>query len=329
MTDSQQLSITAPDGVDMALVVGPRDANLEAIRKAFNARVTVRGNEVKIKGDPIETKALGSLFDDLMKSVEQGRVPDVAYVTHAIELLHTGAYAPAELRNDVILVHRGTAVRPKTAGQKAYVDAIRSHTITFAIGPAGTGKTYLAMALALSALKRREVGRIVLSRPVVEAGESLGFLPGTLDEKVDPYIRPLYDALFDMSDREWALQMIEDGTIEIAPLAFMRGRTLSDSFIVLDEAQNATHEQMKMFLTRLGFGSKMVVTGDVSQTDLPRGRSGLAQVRQVLGGIDDIAFCSFNGTDVVRHSLVAAIIAAYNREEEQASSRRKIDGDNR
>ncbi len=329
MTDSQQLSITAPDGVDMALVVGPRDANLEAIRKAFNARVTVRGNEVKIKGDPIETKALGSLFDDLMKSVEQGRVPDVAYVTHAIELLHTGAYAPAELRNDVILVHRGTAVRPKTAGQKAYVDAIRSHTITFAIGPAGTGKTYLAMALALSALKRREVGRIVLSRPVVEAGESLGFLPGTLDEKVDPYIRPLYDALFDMSDREWALQMIEDGTIEIAPLAFMRGRTLSDSFVVLDEAQNATHEQMKMFLTRLGFGSKMVVTGDVSQTDLPRGRSGLAQVRQVLDGIDDIAFCSFNGTDVVRHSLVAAIIAAYNREEEQASSRRKIDGDNR
>ncbi|WP_058986310.1 PhoH family protein [Hugonella massiliensis] len=329
MTDSQQLSITAPDGVDMALVVGPRDANLEAIRKAFNARVTVRGNEVKIKGDPIETKALGSLFDDLMKSVEQGRVPDVAYVTHAIELLHTGAYAPAELRNDVILVHRGTAVRPKTAGQKAYVDAIRSHTITFAIGPAGTGKTYLAMALALSALKRREVGRIVLSRPVVEAGESLGFLPGTLDEKVDPYIRPLYDALFDMSDREWALQMIEDGTVEIAPLAFMRGRTLSDSFVVLDEAQNATHEQMKMFLTRLGFGSKMVVTGDVSQTDLPRGRSGLAQVHQVLDGIDDIAFCSFNGTDVVRHSLVAAIIAAYNREEEQASSRRKIDGDNR
>lgn len=329
MTDLQQLSITAPDGVDMALVVGPNDANLEAIRKAFNARVTVRGNEVKIKGDAIETKALGALFDDLMKSVEGGGVPDVASVTHAIELLHTGAYAPAELRNDVILVHRGKAVRPKTAGQKAYVDAIRSHTITFGIGPAGTGKTYLAMALALSALKRREVGRIVLSRPVVEAGESLGFLPGTLDEKVDPYIRPLYDALFDMSEREWALQMIEDGTIEIAPLAFMRGRTLSDSFVVLDEAQNATHEQMKMFLTRLGFGSKMVVTGDISQTDLPRGRSGLAQVRKVLDGIDDIAFCTFDGTDVVRHSLVAAIIAAYNREEEQASSRRKIDGDNR
>jgi phosphate starvation-inducible PhoH-like protein len=329
MTDLQQLSITAPDGVDMALVVGPNDANLEAIRKAFNARVTVRGNEVKIKGDAIETKALGALFDDLMKSVEGGGVPDVASVTHAIELLHTGAYAPAELRNDVILVHRGKAVRPKTAGQKAYVDAIRSHTITFGIGPAGTGKTYLAMALALSALKRREVGRIVLSRPVVEAGESLGFLPGTLDEKVDPYIRPLYDALFDMSDHKWALQMIEDGTIEIAPLAFMRGRTLSDSFVVLDEAQNATHEQMKMFLTRLGFGSKMVVTGDISQTDLPRGRSGLAQVRKVLDGIDDIAFCAFDGTDVVRHSLVAAIIAAYNREEEQASSRRKIDGDNR
>lgn len=329
MTDLQQLAITAPDSVDMALVLGPHDANLDAIRQAFNARITVRGNKVKINGDPVETKAVGSVFDDLVKMVDQGGTPDVAYVTHAIELVHTGAYAPAELRNDVILVHHGKAVRPKTAGQKAYVDAIRTHTITFGIGPAGTGKTYLAMAMALAALKRKEVGRIVLSRPVVEAGESLGFLPGTLDEKIDPYIRPLYDALFEMCEREWALQMIEDGTIEIAPLAFMRGRTLSDCFVVLDEAQNATPEQMKMFLTRLGFGSKMVVTGDISQIDLPRGRSGLKQVRHVLAGIDDIAFCDFDGTDVVRHSLVAAIIAAYNREEEQESSRRKTHGDNR
>lgn len=329
MTEPQKLAITAPDSVDMALVLGPHDANLDAIRNAFKARITVRGNEVKIKGDPVETKAVGSLFDDLVKMVEQGGAPDVPYVTHAIELLHTGAYAPSELRNDVILVHHGKAVRPKTAGQKAYVDAIRSPTITFGIGPAGTGKTYLAMAMALAALKRKEVGRIVLSRPVVEAGESLGFLPGTLDEKIDPYIRPLYDALFEMCEREWALQMIEDGTIEIAPLAFMRGRTLSDCFVVLDEAQNATPEQMKMFLTRLGFGSKVVVTGDISQIDLPRGRSGLKQVRHVLAGIGDIAFCDFDGTDVVRHSLVAAVIAAYNREEEQESSRRKTHGDNR
>ncbi|MEE8733020.1 MAG: PhoH family protein, partial [Eggerthellaceae bacterium] len=212
----------------------------------------------------------------------------------------------------------GRAVRPRTAGQKRYVDAIRTHTITFAIGPAGTGKTYLACALALRCLNQGEVGRVVLTRPIVEAGESLGYLPGTLMEKVDPYIRPLYDALFDMEERDRVNDAVADGTIEVAPLAFMRGRTLNDSFIILDEAQNTTPEQMKMMLTRLGFGSKLVITGDVTQIDLMGKRSGLIGMDRILGGIDDIAFCSFSESDVVRHSLVAKIISAYDRAEKEA-----------
>ena len=227
-------------------------------------------------------------------------------------------FAPAALRDDVLLSYRGRAIRPKTAGQKHYVDAIRNNTVTFAVGPAGTGKTYLAMAMAVAALKRKEVGRIVLSRPIVEAGENLGFLPGTLFEKVDPYIRPLYDALYSMFDMEKASSLIEAGVIEIAPLAFMRGRTLNDAFIILDEAQNTTPEQMKMALTRLGNGAKIVVTGDVSQIDLPRGTSGLVQVRSILEGIEDIAFCDLTGKDVVRHSLVATIVAAYERADRKA-----------
>ena len=218
----------------------------------------------------------------------------------------------------MLLSFRGRAIRPKTAGQKHYVDAIRNNTVTFAVGPAGTGKTYLAMAMAVAALKRKEVGRIVLSRPIVEAGENLGFLPGTLFEKVDPYIRPLYDALYSMFDMEKASSLIEAGVIEIAPLAFMRGRTLNDAFIILDEAQNTTPEQMKMALTRLGNGAKIVVTGDVSQIDLPRGTSGLVQVRSILEGIEDIAFCDLTGKDVVRHSLVATIVAAYERADRKA-----------
>ena len=218
----------------------------------------------------------------------------------------------------MLLSYRGRAIRPKTAGQKHYVDAIRNNTVTFAVGPAGTGKTYLAMAMAVAALKRKEVGRIVLSRPIVEAGENLGFLPGTLFEKVDPYIRPLYDALYSMFDMEKASSLIEAGVIEIAPLAFMRGRTLNDAFIILDEAQNTTPEQMKMALTRLGNGAKIVVTGDVSQIDLPRGTSGLVQVRSILEGIEDIAFCDLTGKDVVRHSLVATIVAAYERADRKA-----------
>ncbi|MEG0477210.1 MAG: PhoH family protein [Raoultibacter sp.] len=313
MTNQTHITLTVPESVNMALIVGQADELLNVIEDAYQARITVRGNTIALAGDPIEIQTLTALFSDLIKLVESGTEPTLDYVQRGIDLLRTGEFAPAALRDDILLTYRGRAIRPKTAGQKHYVDAIRENTITFGIGPAGTGKTYLAMAMAVAALKRKEVGRIILTRPVVEAGESLGFLPGTLSEKVDPYIRPLYDALFDMTDMERANQLIEDGIIEIAPLAFMRGRTLNDSFIILDEAQNTTPEQMKMFLTRLGFGSKMVITGDVTQLDLPKGISGLKTVESILQGVGDIAFARFTGKDVVRHSLVAAIVSAYER----------------
>ncbi|WP_165246570.1 PhoH family protein [Adlercreutzia sp. ZJ141] len=313
MTEATQISLTVPGSVDMTLLVGPADEALRAIQAAFSSRVTVRGNVIALEGDPSEVQTLTALFSDLIKRAERGEIATADYVTHSVELLRSAAFSPDALREDILLTYRGRAIRPKTTGQKRYVDAIRSHTVTFGIGPAGTGKTYLAMALAVAALKRKEVDRIVLTRPIVEAGENLGFLPGTLTEKVDPYIRPLYDALFDMTDMEKAGQLLENGIIEIAPLAFMRGRTLNNSFVILDEAQNTTPEQMKMFLTRLGFGTKMVVTGDVTQLDLPRGVSGLKGAQRILGGIDDIAFCEFTGSDVVRHSLVASIVAAYEK----------------
>ena len=303
--------LTMPPGVDPALVCGSHDEVLRAVEAHFGASVTVRGDEVVLTGDPVEVRMLTQLFAGLFSSVEAGNRPDAAAVDQAVQLLREDAYAPKELLSDVILTHRGHAVRPKTAGQKRYVDAIRSHTITFGLGPAGTGKTFLAIAMAVAALRRKEVGRIVLTRPVVEAGESLGFLPGTLEEKINPYIRPLYDALYAMMDAEQVDALLELGTIEVAPLAFMRGRTLSDAFVILDEAQNTTPEQMKMFLTRLGFGSTFVVTGDASQTDLPGGASSLGAVRRILDGIDDIAFVELKGTDVVRHNLVAKIVAAY------------------
>lgn len=318
MTDQTQITLTAPRSVDMALIVGPADETLRLVQDSFQARITVRGDAIVLEGDPIEVQSLTALFSDLIKLVEDGGEPTCDYVRRAIDLLRTAEFSPQTLREDILLTYRGRAIRPKTAGQKRYVDAVREHTVTFGIGPAGTGKTYLAMAMAVAALKRKEVGRIILTRPVVEAGESLGFLPGTLAEKVDPYICPLYDALFDMTDMERANQLIDSGVIEIAPLAFMRGRTLNDSFIILDEAQNTTPEQMKMFLTRLGFGSKMVVTGDATQLDLPRGVSGLKGVRDVLDGIDGIAFCELSGKDVVRHSLVAAIVAAYDQASRKA-----------
>lgn len=317
MTENTHITLTVPASVPMELLVGESDEQLRLLQDSFDARITVRGNTVAIAGDPVEVQELTAVFSDLIKLVEGGEAPDAAYVKRALELVRQAEYAPGALREDILLTYRGRAIRPKTAGQKRYVDAIRTNTITFGIGPAGTGKTYLAMAMAVAALKRKEVGRIILSRPIVEAGENLGFLPGTLTEKVDPYIRPLYDALFDMTDMGRAGQLIEDGVIEIAPLAFMRGRTLNDSFVILDEAQNATAEQMKMFLTRLGFGSKMVITGDVSQTDLPRGASGLAGAEAILHDVDDIAFCRLSGKDVVRHSLVAAIVAAYDRASEK------------
>lgn len=313
MTDQTQITLTVPDSVDMALLVGPADTLLRQVRAAFDARIGVRGSSIVLEGDPGDVQQLTALFSDLIKLVEGGDAPTTEYVARAIDLLRTAEFSPTALREDILLTYRGRAIRPKTAGQKRYCDAIRKNTVTFGIGPAGTGKTYLAMAMAVAALKRKEVGRIILTRPVVEAGENLGFLPGTLMEKVDPYIRPLYDALFDMTDMERATQLIDGGVIEIAPLAFMRGRTLNDSFIILDEAQNTTPEQMKMFLTRLGFGSKMVITGDATQLDLPHGVSGLTQVRSILQDVDDIAFCDFTGSDVVRHSLVAAIVAAYDK----------------
>lgn len=308
----EKVELACPAGVDMALVCGASDELLRVMQSAFDAQVRVRGDCIELEGDPIELQALTSLLDSRFKAAASGEAPDADALRHEIDLLREAHLAPSALRDDVLVTYRGRAVRPKTAGQKHYVDAIRSHTITFGIGPAGTGKTYLAMALAISALRNKEVGRIILTRPIVEAGENLGFLPGTLMEKVDPYIRPLYDALFAMSDVERATKLIESGVIEIAPLAFMRGRTLNDSFIILDEAQNTTPEQMKMFLTRLGFGSKMVVTGDATQFDIPRGTSGLKDIRSVLYEIDDIAFCDFTGADVVRHSLVARIVAAYD-----------------
>ena len=312
MTDT---IITVPDTVDMPSLCGVSDDVLRVIQDSFSARITIRGNRISISGDPAEVSSIASVFVDLIKSLESGATLTVDHVHRAVDFVREGQYAPGALRDDILLTYRGRSIRPKTLGQKRYADSIRKHTITFGIGPAGTGKTYLAMAMAVAALKRKEVERIILTRPVVEAGGSLGYLPGTLAEKVDPYIRPLHDALFDMVDSERAAHLVETGVVEIAPLAYMRGRTLNDSFVILDEAQNTTPDQMKMFLTRLGFGSKMVVTGDVTQLDLPRGVSGLKSVRPVLEGLDDIAFCELSSRDVVRHSLVARIVEAYEKAE--------------
>lgn len=310
-------SFVVPDDIDLTAFFGPADEHLRLIQDSFQARVIARGNVISLEGNENELTSLVTLFTDMVGSMRLGERLGSPELKRSISLLKTGELAPTPLKKDVILSHRGHVIRPKTATQKHYVDCIRENTITFGIGPAGTGKTYLAMAMAVDALERKEVGRIVLTRPVVEAGENLGFLPGTLTEKIDPYIRPLYDALFEMMDGVRATKLLDEGVIEIAPLAFMRGRTLNDAFVILDEAQNTTPEQMKMFLTRLGMGSKMVITGDVTQTDLPRGISGLKTVRQVLDGIGDIAFCEFHSSDVVRNSLVAKIVSAYARAQEK------------
>lgn len=306
-------SLTAPPGTDMGLVLGPHDANLRLIEGLFSARVTVRGDRVSFEGSGAEVEVLQSLFSEMFRQVAAGEAPNGASIRRFARLIEASDLSPAQLREDVLYSRGAVVVRPKTAGQKRYADAIRTHTVSFGLGPAGTGKTYLAMALAAAALERKEVGRIVLARPIVEAGESLGFLPGTLTEKVDPYIRPLYDALFSLVGPDRARRLIDSGAVEIVPLAFMRGRTFNDSFIILDEAQNATPEQLKMFLTRLGFGSTMVITGDDTQFDIPRAASGLAGARAILEGLDDIAFCDLSALDVVRHSLVARIVAAYER----------------
>lgn len=308
-------SINLNDPLLLGNLLGPNDENLRFIQDSFQARITVRGSQIEIEGSPIEVDSITTLISDMLADIDQGVEPDVESIKRSLALLHEGEYAPKELHDDVVLSYKGRVIRPKTPMQKEYLDYIRTKTITFGMGPAGTGKTYLAMAMAVAALNRKEVGRILLMRPVVEAGENLGFLPGTLTEKIDPYIRPLYDALFDMMDPVRANKLLAEGVIEIAPLAFMRGRTLNDSFIILDEAQNTTSQQMKMFITRLGMGSKMVITGDMTQTDLPKGISGLQTVRQVLEGIDEIGFIEFQTRDVVRNSLVSKIIAAYARAE--------------
>lgn len=305
-----QVRLTVPDSLDVTRVMGPADSLLRRIEAATDAAVSVRGNAVTVIGSAEEANALVQVFSALIREVEAGGTPTEADVDLLLSQAVAGDTPQAAPFDDILVTHRGRPIRPKTAGQASYIDAIRTHTVTFALGPAGTGKTYLAMAMAVAALKRRDVSRIVLTRPVVEAGESLGFLPGTLEEKLDPYVRPLYDALFDMVDAERAATMVEQGVIEIAPLAFMRGRTLNDAFVILDEAQNTTPEQMKMFLTRLGFRSTFVVTGDTTQRDIA-GTGGLDSARRVLEGLEDIAFCDLDRADIVRHTLVGRIVDAY------------------
>jgi phosphate starvation-inducible PhoH-like protein len=319
--------ITVPNAIAMVAVVGPHDDNLRVIEAAFpSVNITVRGNEITLRGPHIDCARLENLFNEMMVVIRSGNILNVDAVNRAIEMLeHEPVDHPAEVMSLNIVSNRGRTIRPKTANQKRYVDAIEDHTITFGIGPAGTGKTYLAMAMAVAALQAKKINKIVLTRPAVEAGESLGFLPGTLSEKIDPYLRPLFDALHDMIDIDSIPRLMQSGIIEVAPLAYMRGRTLNDAFIILDEAQNTTPEQMKMFLTRLGFGSKMVVTGDVTQIDLPNGQnSGLKIVRDILKEIDDIAFLELTAEDVVRHRLIGDIVKAYDTFDEQRQALRHI-----
>jgi phosphate starvation-inducible PhoH-like protein len=298
----------------MVALIGPHDENLRVIEAAFPlVNITVRGNEITLRGAHVDCQTIENLFNEMMVVIRSGNILNADAVTRSIGMLaQIPQEHPAEVLSLNIVSNRGRTIRPKTANQKKYVDAIEENTITFGIGPAGTGKTYLAMAMAVSALQQKKVNKIILTRPAVEAGEKLGFLPGTLTEKIDPYLRPLFDALNDIIDIESIPRLIQSGVIEVAPLAYMRGRTLNDAFIILDEAQNTTPEQMKMFLTRLGFGSKMVVTGDVTQIDLPNGQhSGLRVIRDILTEIDDIAFLELTAEDVVRHRLIGDIVKAY------------------
>jgi phosphate starvation-inducible PhoH-like protein len=299
-------------GNDLAAELGgDRDAVLEALAERAGVGVYLRGNELTLDGPEPAVEQAKALVDGLADLVDQGLSVGPQTVEAVAGVLDADGSA-ADVLHDVVWRHRGKTVTPKTLGQKRYVDGIRNNTVTFGIGPAGTGKTYLAIALAVAALSEREVARIILTRPAVEAGERLGFLPGDLQAKVDPYLRPLFDALHDMLDADRLASHMDKGMIEIAPLAFMRGRTLNDSFIILDEAQNTSPEQMQMFLTRLGFGSRVVVTGDITQIDLPRGqRSGLVNVMRILEGVPDIAFVRFDDADVVRHKLVQRIVNAY------------------
>ncbi|WP_178384995.1 PhoH family protein, partial [Actinomyces oris] len=313
-------TLTLPEDVAPVTLLGARDEVLRAIEKGFiDVDIHVRGTAVTVSGPAARVDTVVVLLSELIDVARTGTPLTADAVERAVGLLETST-RPTEVLTDDILTSHGRTIRPKSLGQKAYTDAIEESTITFGIGPAGTGKTYLAMAKAVDALARKRVSRIILTRPAVEAGENLGFLPGSLTDKIDPYLRPLYDALHDMLEPEALPRLMAAGTIEVAPLAYMRGRTLNDAFVILDEAQNTSPEQMKMFLTRLGFGSRMVVTGDISQVDLPGGReSGLIVVRKILAGVDGISFCELGSADVVRHRLVGRIIEAYARHDAEVA----------
>jgi phosphate starvation-inducible PhoH-like protein len=308
------------DGIAMVRLLGPHDRFLSTLESKFpKVVVNVRGNIVTLEGVEDEVHKAQQLFTELIDMIANGADLSDSDVVQGESIVRDGG-SVTDVLGEAIVSSRGRTVRPKTAGQKAYVDAIEHNTIVFGIGPAGTGKTYLAMAKAVQALHRKEVTRIILTRPAVEAGEKLGFLPGTLTDKIDPYLRPLYDALNDMVDPELVPKLLATGVVEVAPLAYMRGRTLNDSFIILDEAQNTTPEQMKMFLTRLGFGSKMIVTGDITQIDLPANISGLKLATQILGDMDDVHIATLTSADVVRHTLVAKIVDAYTLHEQKAQA---------
>lgn len=315
------------DGVDQLMALfGVRDENVETIRRELNVEIFAHGNEITLSGEEEKVRQARAVLERLLGIVARGESIDKTRIRYAVELAGEGnADRIDEIMRDVIAItYRGRQVKCKTLGQKQYVEAIKANTCTFAVGPAGTGKTYLAIAMAVVALKNKDVERIILTRPAVEAGEKLGFLPGDLQQKVDPYLRPLYDALNDMMGAESYQRLLERGAVEVAPLAYMRGRTLNDAFIILDEAQNTTSEQMKMFLTRMGMGSKMIITGDVTQIDLPAGkRSGLVEALEVLKGVEDIGMVRLTHRDVVRHELVQAIVRAYEKHDKQSEYRRE------
>ena len=305
-------TVVVPGTHLMAALVGPRDQHLRQIEDAFpDTEIHVRGNEVTVRGE--QSEQVGRLFEELVGLLQRGHELDEPSLRRVIGMVDDDERPSEILTQDVLRGAKGRQVRPKSAGQKRYIDAIADNVITFGIGPAGTGKSWLAVAMAVKALQAKQVQRIILTRPAVEAGERLGFLPGDLMAKIDPYLRPLYDALYDMVEPEGAQRLLERQTVEVAPLAFMRGRTLNNSFIILDEAQNTTPEQMKMFLTRIGFGSRVVVTGDVTQVDVPNGKSGSLGLERVLSGIEGLAFVHLVASDVVRHRIVADIVAAYER----------------
>ena len=313
-THTQQ-EILLKDGEEATAVLGQFDRNLQLIRELFDVRLTHRGGTVRIEGPEDEVERVQNLFEKLLEVVHSGHVPTPDEVRYLSQQIKESESLDGVLSEPIQTTHWGEQIRPKTVGQAKYVQAIRENDIVFGIGPSGTGKTYLAVAIAIDHLKRGRCHRLILTRPAVEAGEELGFLPGDIEAKVSPYLRPLYDAIFDMIPYEEVKRLMENGRIEIAPLAFMRGRTLNNSFIILDEAQNTTATQMKMFLTRLGFKSKAVITGDITQIDLQRGKSGLKEVQKILKDIEGIAFVYLDKRDVVRHPLVKKIIEAYEKSE--------------